>query len=214
MGGGIIPKSALYISYKGTPSATTESNTKAAEDTETIQAASVDLAGYATEKFVEEKIGEMFYWADEDKTTIGTKYNFFSERENAAGGIGEESEGGCGGIVDTQMSDTSDNAIANRVVKQYIDKTDAALMERIAALELGGGGGSGENPSGEGDKNYYHTQGTPAAEWVIEHNLGKYPSVTVVSSAGEEIYCDKTFLSMNKVVLNFGTEISGAAFLN
>lgn len=83
------------------------------------------------------------------------------------------------------------------------------------ALELGGGGGgSGENPSGEGDKNYYHTQGTPAAEWVIEHNLGKYPSVTVVSSAGEEIYCDKTFLSMNKVVLNFGTEISGAAFLN
>ena len=202
------------VSYKGTPSATTESNTKAAEDTETIQAASVDLAGYATEKFVEEKIGEMFYWADEDKTTIGTKYNFFSERENAAGGIGEESEGGCGGIVDTQMSDTSDNAIANRVVKQYIDKTDAALMERIAALELGGGGGSGENPSGEGDKNYYHTQGTPAAEWVIEHNLGKYPSVTVVSSAGEEIYCDKTFLSMNKVVLNFGTEISGAAFLN
>lgn len=78
----------------------------------------------------------------------------------------------------------------------------------------GGGGGSGENPSGEGDKNYYHTQGTPAAEWVIEHNLGKYPSVTVVSSAGEEIYCDKTFLSMNKVVLNFGTAISGAAFLN
>lgn len=159
---------------------------------------------------------EMFYWADEDKKTIGTKYNFFTEGENAAGGPGEESEGvSGGGIVDTQMSDTSDNAIANRTVKQYIDKTDAALMERIAALELGGGGGgSGENPSGEGDKNYYHTQGVPAEEWIIEHNLGKYPSVTVISSAGEEIYCDKRFPSMNKVVLNFGTAISGAAFLN
>lgn len=203
------------VSYKGSPSATTVSNTKSAEDTETVNA-SVDLTGYATEKFVEEKIGEMFYWADEDKKTIGTKYNFFSEGENAAGGPGEESEGvSGGGIVDTQMSDTSDNAIANRTVKQYIDKTDAALMERIAALELGGGGGgSGENPSGEGDKNYYHTQGVPAEEWIIEHNLGKYPSVTVISSAGEEIYCDKRFPSMNKVVLNFGTAISGAAFLN
>ena len=46
-----------------------------------------------------------------------------------------------------------------------------------------------------GDKNYYYTQVTPKDEWIIEHNLGKYPSVTVVSSAGEEIYCDKKFLS-------------------
>lgn len=65
-----------------------------------------------------------------------------------------------------------------------------------------------------GDKNYYHSQGVAAEEWVIEHNLGKYPSVTVVSSAGEEIYCDKKFLSADIVVLNFGTPISGAAFLN
>lgn len=67
---------------------------------------------------------------------------------------------------------------------------------------------------GVGDKYYYHTQAATAEEWVIEHNLGKYPSVTVVSSAGEEIYCDKTFVSINTVVLNFGTPISGAAFLN
>ena len=132
------------VSYKGTPSATTESNTTSAEETDLSQV-SVDLAGYATEKFVEEKIGEMFYWADDDKTTIGTKYNFFSEGENAAGGIGEEtgSGGGEGGVVDMEMSDTSANAIANRVVKQYIDNTDSQLQQRIEALEKGQGGGGG-----------------------------------------------------------------------
>lgn len=68
--------------------------------------------------------------------------------------------------------------------------------------------------STSGDKNYCHTQSVASADWVIEHDLGKYPSVTVVSSAGEVIYCDKTFISMNKIVLNFGTPISGTAFLN
>ena len=160
---------------------------------------------------------DMFYFADED--TIGTKYNFFSEKQNAAGSAGEPEtgEGGGAGIIDSEMSDTSENAVQNMVIKEYIDKTDMALAERISALELncgGGGSGSGGTTGGEGDKYYYHSQASAAEEWVIEHNLGKYPSVTVVSSAGEEIYCDKKHLSINKVVLNFGTAISGAAFLN
>lgn len=155
-----------------------------------------------------------FYKADED--TIGTRFNFFSEQENSAGGKGEEIDvPGSGGVVDEQMSDISDNAIANSVVKAYIDKSDAVLSERIAALELGGsGGGSGAGASGEGDKNYYHSQGSPQEEWVIEHNLGKYPAVTVISSAGEQIYCDVTFNSINKVTLRFGSALSGAAFMN
>ena len=161
------------------------------------------------------KFDDMFYFADDE--TIGTKYNFFSEKENSAGGVGDpETGGGTGGvIVDSEMSETSDNAVSNRVIKEYVDKTDAVLSERIAALELGGGGGgSGGGVVGEGDKYYYHTQAATAEEWVIEHNLGKFPAVTVVSSAGEEIFCDKRFVSINKVVLNFGTPVSGAAFLN
>ena len=205
------------VTYKGTPSATSSTSTKSAvvEESE----ANVDLSNYATKEYVDEKtssFGGMFYWADEEKTIIGTKYDFFSEKEISAGGIGEQTEGGNGiGIIDAEMSDTSENAVQNKTIKEYIDKTDAVLSERIAALELGGGGGSsGGGTMGEGDKYYYHSQGTAEEEWIIEHNLGKYPSVTVVSSAGEEIFCDKTFVSVNKVKLNFGTAVSGAAFLN
>lgn len=45
------------------------------------------------------KFDDMFYFADEN--TIGTKYSFFSEQENSAGGVGEAiGTGGGGGDVD------------------------------------------------------------------------------------------------------------------
>ena len=33
-----------------------------------------------------------------------------------------------------------------------------------------------------GDKTYTHIQGTPSQEWNVTHDLGKYPSVTVIAS--------------------------------
>lgn len=82
--------------------------------------------------------GEMFYW-EEKGVTIGTKYNFFSEGQNAAGGIGEEegeSDGGTANIVvDTEMSDTSDNAVANKVIKAYVDSADEEIEQRLSAIE-------------------------------------------------------------------------------
>ena len=67
---------------------------------------------------------KMFYWADEEQTTVGTKYDFFSEKEISAGGVGEDvGTGGGGGVkVDLEMSDTSENAVANKVIKKYVDE--------------------------------------------------------------------------------------------
>lgn len=146
---------------------------------------------------------------DEYKQAWYVEGDFYATGEVSAFGKGDGIDTPSGeGIVDEQMSDTSDNAISNRVVKAYIDKTDAELLERVEALEQGAGA------SGEGDKNYYHSQGTPQEEWVIEHNLGKYPAVTVINSAGEQIYCDVKFDSINQVTLKFGSPLSGSAFMN
>lgn len=41
---------------------------------------------------------DWFEWGDEKKTSVKTKYPFWSEQQLGAGGIGEESEGGEGGI--------------------------------------------------------------------------------------------------------------------
>lgn len=49
-------------------------------------------------------------------------------------------------VIDSEVSDTSDNAIANKTIKNYIDDADKTLAERINTLEQNGGGGSSEDP--------------------------------------------------------------------
>jgi hypothetical protein len=62
---------------------------------------------------------------------------------------------------------------------------------------------------------YTHEQWLASDVWVIEHNLNKEPSVTVVDSAEEEHIPDKkVYNSKNKVTLYFLSEFTGKAYLN
>ena len=65
-----------------------------------------------------------------------------------------------------------------------------------------------------GDKNFVHSQGVPAAQWVITHNLGKKCSVTVVDSANQVVIGQITYNSDNQITLDFQGSFSGKAFFN
>ena len=65
-----------------------------------------------------------------------------------------------------------------------------------------------------GDIAYVHHQTSASLEWQIRHNLGKYPSVTVVDSAGTVVVGDITYLDTEELVIHFTSEFSGKAFLN
>ena len=69
------------------------------------------------------------------------------------------------------------------------------------------------NNSGD-DKNYIHTQSQSSNTWVIAHNLGKYPSVTVINSAGDEVVGDVKYDSQNQVTVTFKGAFKGTAILN
>ena len=64
------------------------------------------------------------------------------------------------------------------------------------------------------DANFVHTQGVPAAQWVITHNLGKKTSVTVVDSADQVVIGQITYNSVNQVTLDFQGSFSGKAYFN
>lgn len=49
---------------------------------------------------------------------------------------------------------------------------------------------------------------------VVNHNLGKYPSVTVLSSAGDEIIGDITHNSVNQFTLTFNGSNTGTITCN
>jgi hypothetical protein len=65
-----------------------------------------------------------------------------------------------------------------------------------------------------GDANFVHTQGVAATQWVIDHNLGKKCSVTVVDSAETVQIGQVTYNSVNRVTLDFEAAFSGKAFFN
>ena len=50
--------------------------------------------------------------------------------------------------------------------------------------------------------------------WKINHNLGRYPSVTVVDSAGTEVIGDVQYIDTNNIIIEFTSEFSGKAYLN
>lgn len=54
----------------------------------------------------------------------------------------------------------------------------------------------------------------PSAIWEIEHNMNKFPSISIVQDDGTEVYGLKIYNSSNKITLSFSKPITGKAFLN
>lgn len=69
-------------------------------------------------------------------------------------------------------------------------------------------------PSGTGDLNYIHTQGSPSSVWTVNHGLGKYPSIEVVDTGDSVVIPSVHYDSPNAVTLTFGSPTSGKAFAN
>lgn len=64
------------------------------------------------------------------------------------------------------------------------------------------------------DRFEQYTQAIASSEWIIDHNLEKYPSVTVVDSAGTIIVGEVTYLSLNSLKITFQAPFAGKAYLN
>lgn len=56
---------------------------------------------------------------------------------------------------------------------------------------------------------FYFTQATNP--WIINHNLGYFPSVKVYSIGGAEVDCDIQNVSVNQVQVNFNNPFAGFA---
>jgi hypothetical protein len=61
---------------------------------------------------------------------------------------------------------------------------------------------------------YVFTQSSPAAVWTINHDLNKYPAVSVVDSANDEVIGEVHYTSTTQIVVTFSAAFSGKAFLN
>ena len=68
--------------------------------------------------------------------------------------------------------------------------------------------------SKKGDLSFVYTQTNASNEWVITHNLGKKPSVTIVTATDTTVIGEVTYNNDNKLTINLTSANSGKAYLN
>jgi hypothetical protein len=63
-------------------------------------------------------------------------------------------------------------------------------------------------------QSYRHIQVANSTTWVITHNLGFRPSVTVIDLDGDVVNGDIAYNTINQLTITFSSEIKGEAYLN
>lgn len=106
-------------------------------------------------------------------------------------------------LLDVDVGDPSQVAIAT----DRPGDGDASQLNlaNLLALVAGGGGGN---------VSYIHTQSVPATVWTVSHNLGRFPSVSVVDSAGTLVFGEVKYLTSNSLTVTFSAAFGGKAYIN
>lgn len=103
-------------------------------------------------------------------------------------------------------------------LKTYIDYGDRHATEGPPG-PIGPAGPEGpEGPIGPpgpgGGSSYIHNQVAVSDVWVVSHNLGRYPSATVVDTGDTVIFPDIHYDSSNQITVVFGSPTSGKVYLS
>ena len=61
---------------------------------------------------------------------------------------------------------------------------------------------------------YTHTQGVASATWIVNHNLGFYPNLTVQDSAGTIYEGEISYTNSDSLTVTFSSAFSGKAYLS
>jgi len=72
----------------------------------------------------------------------------------------------------------------------------------------------GDNTWAEADKTFEFTQAVPSATWTIQHNLGKFPSVSVVDTGNTMVISQIDYIDNNNLTITNSAQFAGKAYLN
>jgi len=72
----------------------------------------------------------------------------------------------------------------------------------------------GDNTWAEADKTFVFTQAVPSLVWSIQHNLGKFPSVSVVDTGNTTVISQIDYIDNNNLTITNSAQFAGKAYLN
>jgi len=117
----------------------------------------------------------------------------------------------------TDVDTSSNKSYAIYEVGVKTDLTDAYLLALTHRGSAGTpvGGVTSIAPSGfTNETTFTFTQGTLSNTWTINHNLDRFPSVTVVDNSNNIVVGAVTYNNSNQIVISFSETVIGKAYLN
>ena len=162
---------------------------------------------------------------------ILTKYSAVSEKElsayGAGDGLGSNTEGTGYTRLDDWFTYDADKAgwvLSAKLGKDLLDKNSVLSTElsdiynelRIKDSEIATDleNKYNELKDKDGDKNYETAVNMPSKVWEINHNLNKYPSVTVINNDNQVVIGDVMYIDKNSLTVSFSAEFTGKVICN
>jgi hypothetical protein len=113
------------------------------------------------------------------------------------------------------------NNFGHFTIDSYVQKTPGVYTLTLTSLTGNGNFDTDKfydfavfTLSSQGAPTFVFTQAAAATTWNIQHNLGKFPSVSVINNNNIVINGEVTYIDNNNVQLNFSAGFSGKAYLN
>ena len=150
---------------------------------------------------------------------------YFDIRNTPVGGTSEDEEIIYTGVIlfENHITDSNGTELVNpsptETVSHFIHLSDTPNDYGNAGqiLQMNSTGTALEfaDPSLDlTDKHFTYEQGVPANIWTIQHDLGKYVSVTAVDSAKTVVVGMIDYIDLNNIQITFNASFSGEAYLN
>lgn len=129
------------------------------------------------------------------------------EDNDALSGTKKKVTDGLGNETPLSISDTEVAATVNIEASGF--KTPTGTSSQMLLAD-----GTVAAVSSFSDIHYEHNQTSTSALWNIAHNLGKFPSVTVVDSGNSVVVGEVEHITNNSLRISFRAAFSGKAYLN
>ena len=114
------------------------------------------------------------------------------------------------GFTTNQTQLNGSMGVVNATSDNYNDLSNKPSINGVVLV----GNKTGEELGIVYDKTFVYNQAISSDVWEIEHNLDKYPSVTVVDSGGSVVVGEIVYINKNNVRITFTSAFSGKAYLN
>ena len=100
------------------------------------------------------------------------------------------------------------------IVIESVNAHGSILQDKFYAIAVYPGFVNPDIDPGAGDKTFVYTQSVAAETWIIQHDLDKFPSVSVVNNNNVGMYGEVIYIDENNLQIEFSAGFSGKAYMN